>query len=122
MKLNIPLFITLLILSTSLFAKPVLTDSVGVENLDGKKVILHKLDPKDNYYSIGRRYNVRPGAIIQFNNNAPLKIGNIVKVPTDRPFVETSKPVAASHPSYQTPAMQQQQAQVQKQTSTQAQV
>ncbi|GAA4102747.1 LysM peptidoglycan-binding domain-containing protein [Mucilaginibacter panaciglaebae] len=69
-----------------------MTDSIGVENLDGKKVILHKLDPKDNYYSIGRRYNVKPGDIIKFNNNAPLKIGGIIKVPTDRSFLESTKP------------------------------
>ncbi|MDB5146517.1 MAG: LysM repeat-containing protein [Mucilaginibacter sp.] len=93
MKLKTLLFITpLLILSTSLFAKNILTDSVGIENHDGKKVILHKLDPKDNYYSIGRRYNVRPGDIIKFNNNAPLKIGDIIKVPTDRSFLEITKP------------------------------
>lgn len=93
MKLRTLLFLTpLLTISTSLFAKTLLTDSVGIENLDGKKVILHKLDPKDNYYSIGRRYNVKPGDIIKFNNNAPLKIGNIIKVPTDRSFVEASKP------------------------------
>jgi LysM repeat protein len=92
MKLKLLLFIPLLSLSLSLFAKPVLKDSIGVENLDGKKVILHKLDPKDNYYSIGRRYNVKPNVIIQFNNNAPLKIGDVIKVPTDRPFVEPMKP------------------------------
>jgi len=93
MKLKTLLFITpLLILSTSLFAKNILTDSVGIENHDGKKVILHKLDPKDNYYSISRRYNVKPGDIIKFNNNAPLKIGDIIKVPTDRSFLEVTKP------------------------------
>jgi len=93
MKLKALLFITpLLTLSTSLFAKNILTDSIGIENNDGKKVILHKLDPKDNYYSIGRRYNVRPGDIIKFNNNAPLKIGDVIKVPTDRSFLEVTKP------------------------------
>ncbi|TSJ37200.1 LysM peptidoglycan-binding domain-containing protein [Mucilaginibacter corticis] len=93
MKLKALLFITpLLTLSTSLFAKNILTDSIGIENHDGKKVILHKLDPKDNYYSIGRRYNVRPGDIIKFNNNAPLKIGDVIKVPTDRSFLEVTKP------------------------------
>jgi LysM repeat protein len=102
MKLRILLLITpLLTLSVSLFAKPVL-DSVGIENLDGKKVILHKLDPKDNYYSIGRRYNVKPAVIIQFNNNAALKIGDIIKVPTDRPFLEDTKP-AVTHPAYTAP-------------------
>lgn len=94
MKLKTLLFITpILTISLSVFAKPMLSDSVGIENMDGKKVILHKLDPKDNYYSVGRRYNVKPATIIQFNNDAPLKIGNIIKVPTDRPFLETTKTV-----------------------------
>src|SRR6478735_4239168 len=70
-------------------------DSVGVENLNGKKVILHKLDPKDNYYSVSRRYNVKPGDIILLNNNAPLVIGNIIKVPTDLPFSQSAPKVAA---------------------------
>jgi LysM repeat protein len=111
MKLRTLLFLTpLLTISTSLFAKTLLTDSVGIENLDGKKVILHKLDPKDNYYSIGRRYNVKPGEIIKFNNNAPLKIGNIIKVPTDRSFVEASKPaVVQQKPVVAPPVVTQQQ-------------
>jgi LysM repeat protein len=72
-------------LSASLFARP-LVDSVGVENLNGKKVILHKLDPKDNYYSLGRKYGVSPKAIIEFNANASMQIGKTIKVPTERPF------------------------------------
>jgi len=81
------LTITLTVFSISVFAKPV-ADSIGVENQNGKKVILHKLDPKDNYYSIGRRYNVSPKSIIQYNNNAKMTIGTIIKVPTDRPFIQ----------------------------------
>lgn len=117
MKLKTLLLLTsLLTASTSLFAKNRLIDSIGVENLDGKKVILHKLDPKDSYYSIGRRYNVKPGDIIKFNNNASLRIGGVVKVPTDRSFVETMKPVlkktvdttpALPAPTTQQPAAQQ---------------
>jgi LysM repeat protein len=79
------LTISLLTYSVTIFAKST-ADSVGVENLNGKKVILHKLSPKDNYYSIGRRYHVKPKVIIQYNNNADLTIGKIIKVPTDRPF------------------------------------
>jgi LysM repeat protein len=114
MKLKTLVLLTsLLTASTSLFAKNRLIDSVGVENLDGKKVILHKLDPKDNYYAIGRRYNVKPSDIIKFNNNAPLKVGGIIKVPTDRSFVETMKPVtkkqADTTPALHTPATTQQQ-------------
>ncbi|MBC7398369.1 MAG: LysM peptidoglycan-binding domain-containing protein [Mucilaginibacter sp.] len=106
MKLTTLLLLTLLLTaSTSLFAKNILIDSVGVENLDGKKVILHKLDPKDNYYSVARRYNVKPGDIIKFNNNAPLKIGAIIKVPTDRSFVETTKPAIVKKQADTTPAL-----------------
>ena len=102
MKLKVLLLTApLLSLSVQLFASVPL-DSIGVENLNGKKVVLHKLDPKDNYYSVGRKYNVSPGVIIQFNNNAPLKIGNVIKVPTEQPFlapavqpiVSQSKPAA----------------------------
>ncbi len=115
MKLKTLLLLTsLLTVSTSLLAKKRLTDSVGVENLDGKKVILHKLDPKDNYYSVARRYNVKPGDIIKFNNNAALKIGGIIKVPTNRSFVETTRPAivkkqADTTPSLPAPAATQQQ-------------
>ncbi|MFD0792094.1 LysM peptidoglycan-binding domain-containing protein [Mucilaginibacter litoreus] len=79
--------------STPLFAIAMPADSVGIENNNGKKVILHKLDPKDNYYSLGRKYGVSPKVIQQFNNNASMRIGNIIKVPTERSFVETVKPV-----------------------------
>jgi len=92
MKLKVLLLVApLLSLSAQLFAATPL-DSIGVENLNGKKVVLHKLDPKDNYYSVGRKYNVSPGDIIKFNNNAKLTIGNVIKVPTDQPFLA---PVAA---------------------------
>lgn len=90
MKLKVLLLVApLLSLSVQLFASAPL-DSIGVENLNGKKVVLHKLDPKDNYYSLSRRYNVTPGSIILFNNNAPLKIGNIIKVPTEQSFLAPS--------------------------------
>ncbi|RYE12315.1 MAG: LysM peptidoglycan-binding domain-containing protein [Sphingobacteriales bacterium] len=82
-----------------------------VENQNGKKIILHKLDPKDNYYSIGRRYNIKPNVIIQYNNNAALRIGGIIKVPTDLPFdgqaaaaqtVTTQQPVQQTAPPKKT--------------------
>ncbi|WP_184542204.1 LysM peptidoglycan-binding domain-containing protein [Mucilaginibacter sp. FT3.2] len=114
MKLKILLLIApLLTISVSLFASTAV-DSIGVENQNGKKVILHKLDPKDNYYSIGRRYKISPKTIIQFNNNAPLKIGGTIKVPTELPFDETvaTTPVQQTKP-VTTPAVVQQKPQVQ---------
>jgi LysM repeat protein len=109
MKLKILIFITtFLTLSASAFANPLL-DSIGFENLNGKKIILHKIEPKETYYSLGRRYKVKPNDIIQFNNNTPLKPGEIIKVPTEQPFLTiTAKPVQQSKPVIQPPAVTQQ--------------
>lgn len=61
-------------------------DSISVENLNGKKTIVHKVEAKETYYSIGRKYNVSPQSIIQFNSNRTLQIGTILRVPTDRSY------------------------------------
>ncbi|RZM23657.1 MAG: LysM peptidoglycan-binding domain-containing protein, partial [Pedobacter sp.] len=63
-------------------------DSIGVENNNGKKVIVHQTVAKDTYYSIGRRYNIPPKDIMAFNDNKYLQIGVIIKVPTNIPFSE----------------------------------
>lgn len=63
-------------------------DSTGVENLDGKKLILHQVDARETYYGIARRYKVSPKSVMDFNKNAPLKVGSTIKVPTLLPFVE----------------------------------
>src|ERR1700710_2816415 len=91
MKLKLLLLtLCLTAFSLSVFAT-VRPDSIGVENNNGKKVILHKLKPKDNYYSIGRRYHVSPKTIIAYNNNAKMTIGHVIKVPTDRPFKKSAE-------------------------------
>ncbi|WP_295668534.1 LysM peptidoglycan-binding domain-containing protein [uncultured Mucilaginibacter sp.] len=81
-----------LIISTSLFAKP-LIDSVGVKNNDGKKMILFKVKAKDTYYSIGKRYGIKPEALMKFNGKkkAVLSIGTIIEIPTEIPFKKTNK-------------------------------
>lgn len=61
-------------------------DSINVENLNGNKNIVHKIEAKESYYSIARKYNVTPQAIIQFNSNRSLQIGTIIRVPTERPY------------------------------------
>ena len=126
MKFKILLSITFLLISSASVFAANLRDSIGVENKDGKKIIIHKLDPKDNYYSLGRRYKVSPKAIMQYNNNAPLPIGGIVKVPTDRPFLESSyntaakpQPAAPTPPVKQQAPPQQQQVQQQQPATTQ---
>jgi LysM repeat protein len=73
-------------------------DSVGVENSNGKKVILHKIEPKETYYAIGRRYNISPQSIMEFNKNIPLRPSEIIKIPTQQNF--NNKPVSFSSPSH----------------------
>ena len=72
--------------SVVLAAKPL--DSIGVENNNGKKLIIHKVDPKESYYSISRRYNVNVKTLQDYNKNVGLQIGTVLKVPTELPFSE----------------------------------
>ncbi|WEK17978.1 MAG: LysM peptidoglycan-binding domain-containing protein [Candidatus Pedobacter colombiensis] len=71
-------------------ASAITRDSIGVENRNGKKLIIHQVDAKDTYYSIGRRYNVSPKDIMNFNDSKFLQIGVIVKVPTSIPFTAST--------------------------------
>lgn len=77
-------------------------DSMSVENLNGKKTIVHKVEAKETYYSIGRKYNVTPQSIIQFNSNRTLQIGTILRVPTDRSYF-AQQPVAYEKPQLASP-------------------
>lgn len=90
MKLKNILLIAFSIVSFSASAAS-FRDSIGIENLLGKKVILHKVEPKETYYSLSRKYNVPPKNIMDFNNNIPLTIGAVVKIPTALNFAD--KPV-----------------------------
>jgi len=78
-------------------------DSIGIENNNGKKVIVHQTVAKDTYYSIGRRYNIPPKDIMAFNDNKYLQIGVIIKVPTNIPFSEKTT-AAQSIPNTSAPS------------------
>lgn len=90
MKFKNILLIAFSILSFSASAAT-FRDSIGVENSSGKKIILHKVEPKETYYSLSRRYGIPPKTIMDFNNSTPLSIGAIVKIPTNQDFA-TEKP------------------------------
>ena len=50
----------------------------------GKLYVEHVVDAKENWYSVGRLYNVSPRAIAPFNDatlNKPLEIGEHLKIP-----------------------------------------
>lgn len=83
-----------LILNVSAVKAELRRDSIGVENLNGKKLILHQIVAKDTYYSIGRRYNVSPKTIMTYNDNKFLSLGVVIKVPTEVPFTAAPVPTA----------------------------
>ena len=96
MKRHLLLSIGSLLFSiTALAAAPI--DSIGVENSNGKKVIVHKIEPKESYYSLSRKYKVSPQSIIEYNSNRSLPIGVVVKVPTERVFAERIVTVPVSN-------------------------
>jgi len=74
-------------------------DSIGIENLSGKKIILHKIEPKETYYSLSRKYNIPPKKIMDFNNNISLSIGSVIKIPTEQDFSTTKPPVVFGNKS-----------------------
>lgn len=83
---NILLTISL-ILVVSLTTKSFATiDSVGNETVDGKMVILHKVDPKETLYSISRKYGVAVATITAANPGSEMGIGigQIIKIPTTK--------------------------------------
>lgn len=90
--------------SSVVFASSMTRDSIGVENQNGKKVILHKLEPRESYYSLGRKYNLKAKDIIDFNGNKSLKAGDLIKIPTGATFTSpTSSKTASNQPSSSKP-------------------
>jgi peptidoglycan endopeptidase LytF len=84
-KIGIAAALLIALNATNVKANAVI-DSIGVENNNGKKLIVHQTVAKDTYYSIGRRYNVSPKDIMAFNDNKYLQVGVVIKVPTNIPF------------------------------------
>lgn len=64
-------------------------DSIGVEIVNNKQVIIHRLEPKETYYGLSKNYGVALSDLIAFNNNKALKIGETIRIPTNR---EVSSP------------------------------
>ena len=55
-----------------------------VEGISPGLYIAHKVAPKENYYSIGRIYNISPKDIAPFNNlqlESGLSLGQVIKIP-----------------------------------------
>lgn len=98
MRIRLLLSLSFLFVCSNMQAST-LVDSVGVENLDGKKVILHKVEAHETYYSIGHKYGVNPRLISDYYTKNILKIGTILKIPTDIPFEHKTTKAKKALPS-----------------------
>ncbi|MBD1430895.1 septal ring lytic transglycosylase RlpA family protein [Sphingobacterium litopenaei] len=70
-------------------------DSVGTENINGKRYVIHKLAAKETYYQLSRIYGVPVNEIMEANNKKSLRIGDLVRIPRGaaietRPTLPTS--------------------------------
>ncbi len=93
--MRIILFITFFGFALSSYASnytPV--DSVGIEEVNGKKYILHKVESEETLYSLSRRYNVSIPKIIESNppTEFGLEVGQIIKIPLSEKRVKKNKP------------------------------
>jgi LysM repeat protein len=82
-------------------------DSIGVETINGKTFVIHKVDEKETLFAISRRYRTTVDAILEYNKEAGngLEIGQIIKVPYTpkaiyRPSDGTVHTVAAKETMY----------------------
>jgi LysM repeat protein len=72
-----------LILAGVSFFHPHVSDSLGVETINGKVFVVHRVDEKETLYAIARRYNASVDAIVSSNPGltSSLEVGQIIKVP-----------------------------------------
>lgn len=98
MRVSLSIFCFLLLLSITLQASERI-DSVGIENNNGKKTIVHRVEARESYYAIARKYNVTPKTVIEANNNKPLQIGTILKVPTDLAYIQNQRVTVTTTPA-----------------------
>lgn len=87
------LIVLLLAFNSSFAGFNIAKDSLGIDKKDGLTFILHKVDAKETFYSISRRYNVSIDEIV--NNNPETKEGlrleQVIRIPYNQ-----EKPVQTS--------------------------
>jgi LysM repeat protein len=91
----IVLFTTLL--SFSAYGSPtVVPDSVAARTEGGKKIIVHRVEPKETWFSLSRKYGVNVKLIQEANPGiTTLQIGETVNVPASRRIVKSSTVITA---------------------------
>ena len=73
----------LILVSVSFFNPEIKLDSIGMETINGKPFVVHKIEQGETLYSISKRYGVTVDQILEHNPTADagLEIDQILKVP-----------------------------------------
>jgi LysM repeat protein len=73
----------LIFIGFSFFNSPAEQDSIGVETVNGKVFVIHRVEEKETLYAISRRYGSSVDLIRQYNASAAtgLEVGQILKIP-----------------------------------------
>jgi LysM repeat protein len=73
----------IILAGVSFFQPQTQQDSLGIETVNGKIFVVHKVSEKETLYGISRRYGATVDEIVQYNPaaNSGLEIGQILKVP-----------------------------------------
>ncbi|HEY3430525.1 MAG TPA: LysM peptidoglycan-binding domain-containing protein, partial [Cyclobacteriaceae bacterium] len=73
----------LILISVSFFNPEVQRDSIGIETINGKVFVVHKVGAGETLYAISKRYGVTVDQILEHNPTADagLEIDQILKVP-----------------------------------------
>lgn len=79
-------------------------DSIGTEVVNGEIYVIHRVERKETYYALGRKYGAQVDRIMAVNNKKTLKPGDTIKVPTGRQEIQT----AATPPNTNTTQPQEQ--------------
>jgi LysM repeat protein len=77
----------LILAGVSFFQPQAQQDSLGIETVNGKVFVIHKVSEKETLYGISKRYGATVDAVLEFNPSATegLEIGQILKVPYSSP-------------------------------------
>jgi LysM repeat protein len=87
--------LTILFCGIFFFFQTCFSQTLFVQGEKGSLYLTHKVVPKENWYSVGRLYNISPKEIAPFNNSSlsnPLGVGQELKIPlTEINFSQTGE-------------------------------
>jgi LysM repeat protein len=75
-------------------------DSIAAQVINGRKLIIHKIEPRETWFSLSRKYGVSVKAIQEENPGiSVLEIGETVKIPASRRLVKGSTVISPQPPA-----------------------